>query len=468
MNPNKTLLILASVMASPMIFGWAGDAHALTTIEMLGKNIFFDEISIPGNKQSCSSCHDGAKGGTLPDSAVNKTTVVAPGAKPHAVGNIKPPTNAYASFSAPFRTFNPGPAPIPPWEGGNFWDGRAEGCGATTSTPSIDCPSGRPAGNVSQTITLSDLPTSKQLAYKKYLGPTADQALNPFPNSVEQNIREKNVCQRVKTAKYKALYDQAFGEAIDCGPNPKDNPAYRTSYKRIAVALAAWQASTDVNSFSSKRDEALRQDPEKRFPLVGLSGEENLGHDLFYGLNDTGKNPTGKNANCALCHNGVPEGQAADPRGEKAQQLYSDNRYHNIGTPFNREIPTVLKGEKTGLTAHVTNVAAGHFRTPTLRNAAKGAGASFTKAYAHNGWFKSLKSLVHFYNTRDVLPKCESLGTANATEKEALAKTCWPAPEFPATAAAGIIGNLGLTGTEEDAIVAYMETLSDQHTPTKP
>ena len=115
-------------------------------------------------------------------------------------------------------------------------------------------------------------------------------------------------------------------------------------------------------------------------------------------------------------------------------------------------------------------MATGHFRTPTLRNVGKGASASFTKAYTHNGWFKSLKSLVHFYNTRDLLTKCDELipPISNATEKEALANNCWPRPEFPATAAAGIIGNLGLSGAEEDALVAYMETLTDQHTPAKP
>ena len=30
----------------------------------------------------------------------------------------------------------------------------------------------------------------------------------------------------------------------------------------------------------------------------------------------------------------------------------------------------------------------------------------FVKAYGHNGYFKSLKAIVHFYNTRDVLPRC--------------------------------------------------------------
>ena len=33
---------------------------------------------------------------------------------------------------------------------------------------------------------------------------------------------------------------------------------------------------------------------------------------------------------------------------------------------------------------------------------------NFVKAYMHNGYFKSLKEVVHFYNTRDVLPRCEA------------------------------------------------------------
>jgi cytochrome c peroxidase len=459
MHVHTTSFIVASVVVTPLVF-WSAGAAALTPIELLGKHIFFDQISIPGNKQACASCHDPAKGGILPHAAINGSTVVAPGAKPHAVGSIKTPSNAYASFSPPFRAGNFGP--IPPWEGGNFWDGRAEGCGATGGP----CPAASPAGAVSETIMLSDLPLAKQADYEQYLGPTADQALNPFPNDVEQNSREKNVCQRVKTAKYKHLYEQAFDEAIDCSPQPQDDPAYKTSYKRLAGALAAWQASNDVNSFSSKRDMALLTDADGTFPLDDFTDQENLGHDLFYGITST-LNPPGKRARCNACHNGVPQGEPTDPTGEAPHQLYTDHRYHHIGVPFNREIPGVAKGEKTGLAAHVTNVEPGNFKTATLRNVAKGLSAAFTKAYTHNGWFKSLASLVHFYNTRDVLVPCEALGITDATEREALQNNCWPAPEFP-NPARGVVGNLGLTLEEEAAIVAYLKTLTDEHTPTKP
>ena len=46
----------------------------------------------------------------------------------------------------------------------------------------------------------------------------------------------------------------------------------------------------------------------------------------------------------------------------------------------------------------------------------------FVKAYMHNGYFKSLKEVVHFYNTRDTLPKCD---TGSPREKV----SCWPHPE---------------------------------------
>jgi cytochrome c peroxidase len=463
-------LLAASVAA--MLLLASGGAMALTPLEELGKNVFFDEkLSRPANKQACASCHNPAKGWTLPNSAINKTTVVAPGAAPKALGSIKPPQSAYASLHPMFQPAPGFGAALPAWGGGNFWDGRAEGCGAESSVP---CRVAPPGGAVSETITQADVPSQ----YHEHLGPTADQALNPFPNDVEQNIREKSVCQAVKTAKYKALYKAAYGSNIDCSPV---NDRYRTSYKRIAVALAAWQSSKEVNSFSSKRDKALAADGDKKFPLDSLTDLENKGHDIFYGIKSA-FNPDGKNARCTACHNGLPNELAPppptpvpDPEGVHPEQLYTDHRYHNIGLPFNREIPGVARGVKVGLSAHVkaTDVTPGFFKTPTLRNVGKGASSSFTKAYGHNGYFKTVKQIVHFYNTRDSKKPCAD---ANATAAEALAADCWPSAEFPenmagapgAPPAFDFIGNLGLSSQEEDAIVAYLNTLSDQFTVSAP
>jgi cytochrome c peroxidase len=83
------------------------------------------------------------------------------------------------------------------------------------------------------------------------------------------------------------------------------------------------------------------------------------------------------------------------------------------------------------------------------------------KDYGHNGYFKTLEGIVHFYNTRDVLDTCPDA----YTEAEALAADCWPAAEYPDTVNTDELGNLGLTPDEEAAIVAYLKTLSDGFMP---
>ena len=101
----------------------------------------------------------------------------------------------------------------------------------------------------------------------------------------------------------------------------------------------------------------------------------------------------------------------------------------------------------------------GKHKVPTLRNVAKGFNdKGTTKAYSHNGYFKSLKSIVHFYNTRDVKDECPDEFTLEA---DALKMNCWPAAEVSANVNTEELGNLGLTDEEEDAIVAFMIALSD-------
>jgi hypothetical protein len=47
-------------------------------------------------------------------------------------------------------------------------------------------------------------------------------------------------------------------------------------------------------------------------------------------------------------------------------------------------------------------------------NVAKRPRSSFIKGYMHNGYFKSLEEVVHFYNTRDALAVCpEALGNGD-------------------------------------------------------
>lgn len=430
--PGVSLLAFLSMAGSGM-------AAELEPIQQLGKFLFFDNISVP-QRMSCSTCHDPLAGWTFKNSGVNLHQVAVTGADPHTAGALKPPSNAYASFIVPFQTCGAGPTG---WCGGNFWNGRAEG------NDSAQFPGGR-TEHIGPDDVLED--------YIKYLGPVADQALNPFGNPVEQNIEREAVCRHVESAKYAELFKIVWKEPVNCSNGEVDK-----NFKRIAVSLAAYQASDEVNSFSSKRDIALGADSDGKFPLDDFTDQENRGHDLFYSTFFRPL-PDGKFANCALCHNDNPAHNGTEP-----EQLYSDDSYHNIGTPRNYEIPGSPEPDE-GLAGHTGDPAhTAEFKTPTLRNVDKRIDQDFIKAYTHNGWFKSLESIVHFYNTAAIKTKCPEDVT---TAKDALAQNCWPAPEHPATAVPTVfpilIGNLRLTPEDEAAIVAYLKTFTDTETPTPP
>jgi cytochrome c peroxidase len=155
--------------------------------------------------------------------------------------------------------------------------------------------------------------------------------------------------------------------------------------------------------------------------------------------------------------------------------LFTDFTFDNVGLPINPANPfyraTVSNPQGTrwrdeglgGLlktsgkyagqaTAHV-----GKHRVPTLRNVDLRPSPNFVKAYGHNGYFKSLDAIVHFYNTRDVLPAC-----SGGTDRAGI--DCWPEPEIAANINRVDFGALRLSREEEAAVVAFLRTLSDGYT----
>jgi cytochrome c peroxidase len=90
----------------------------------------------------------------------------------------------------------------------------------------------------------------------------------------------------------------------------------------------------------------------------------------------------------------------------------------------------------------------GKFKTPTLRNIAKGS----NKRFMHNGAFTTLEQVVDFYNTRD----------------DSKSRGKWARPEYDDNLQKGWLGNLGLTQKEQAALVAFMKTLSDGYTSSSP
>ena len=287
------------------------------------------------------------------------------------------------------------------WVGGMFWDGRAAGW------------------------TLGD--------------PLAEQAQGPFLNPLEQALPAASyVVDRVCASNYSDLFRSV------CGNDICDDVS--EAYECIARSIAAYERSSEVSQFSSKYDAYLAGQ-------ATLTEQEASGLELF----------EGKRAKCAACH--VPP-------------LFTDYTYDNLGVPRNPQNPFYFEPEwnpdeldwvDEGLGGFLRAVGQpsyeselGKQKVSTLRNVDKRPGPGFVKAYGHNGYFKSLESIVHFYNTRDVKPRCDDSFT---TEKEALAQGCWPVPEIEQNVNTDELGNLGLSAEEEAAIVAFMKTLSDGYVP---
>jgi cytochrome c peroxidase len=105
--------------------------------------------------------------------------------------------------------------------------------------------------------------------------------------------------------------------------------------------------------------------------------------------------------------------------------------------------------------------------TPPQCPTTEAPGPYFQKEFFHNGYIKSLKQLVHFYNTRDVFPFDVTSGNCprGTTEKV----NCWPRPEVPNPKVIDMtVGMLGLTDREEDLIVIFLQTLTDGFTTPYP
>jgi cytochrome c peroxidase len=110
----------------------------------------------------------------------------------------------------------------------------------------------------------------------------------------------------------------------------------------------------------------------------------------------------------------------------------------------------------------------------------------FVKAYMHNGVFKSLKDVVHFYNKRNIavdaggkeiafdLRKGPPVGyTALFPPPEVLENVqnvagVTPAQATTATESNGQVGNLQLSSQQEDDLVNFLKILNDGYTKPNP
>lgn len=408
-------LIPFSALASPEPV-----MNELSDIERLGEFLYFDEdLSEPAG-QSCASCHDPAFGFADPDADLPVSEGVILG----LFGGRNSPASAYAMYS-PVMYFDDVEGL---WIGGQFWDGRATGA------------------------DLGD--------------PLADQAVGPFLNPVEMaNTSKAQVIDDVKASEYAGLFEQVWGagslDHVDA------------AYDQVGLSIAAFERTQLFGQFSSKYDTYLAaclagggtmDDCAKGIGKVAekvgkkfFASEEWYGFQLFVGENNNdGILQKGEGAMCAACHvadwtevadYGLPVQTPAWAPAGFVPPVFTDFTFDNLGVPKSEHALLVNADVDLGLGAIVGNPAEnGKFKVMTVRNIA------LTAPYAHNGYFMTLKDIVHFYNTRDV-PGSLKMGAS------------WDMPEYPDTVNFDELGNLGLSDTDEDALVEFMKTLSDGYKP---
>ena len=243
-----------------------------------------------------------------------------------------------------------------------------------------------------------------------------EQAKGPFLNSIEMQMPDPaSVIDRIlENPDYVERMRDLYGAQIFDDKN--------AAYNAVADAISSFERTTTFASFDSKFDRV--QSGHAKF-----TAQERDGERLF------------RTKGCVRCHH---------IGGDLS--LFTNYKYENIGVPINSQV-RLANGKGLEFVDHglLSNPAVndssqdGRFRVPTLRNVA------VTAPYMHNGVFRDLKTVVHFYNTRDIV------GAKNPETGQK-----WQPSEVTVNRVGGRrIGTLHASNREEDAIVAFLRTLTD-------
>jgi cytochrome c peroxidase len=445
-------------------------------VQTLGKLMNFDLNMSPFRDQACGSCHMPYAGFSGPIPSVNLTMVAFPGTFQFRAGKRTAQRYTYAPWF-PVLSFN---ETQQLFFGGNFWDSRATG------------------------FLLQN--------------PDAEQAQHPPVDTQEMGFPDTAcVALRLSQAVYRPLFEQVWGagsftisfpqnaEAICATPggaavfgtnttpvmlSPADRTRANTIFNHWGQSLDAYERSMQVSPFTSKFDSFLKD-------RTGLTADEMAGFLLFNGkgncnschvdgrgttltpnLTDTSDEASVKPL--FTCFGSANEGLPLNPRDAFYYQTTPDF-FNFTPNPFgfgyrDLGLGTFLRsgfGAAPNPNSEWIPLAPsvdGQFQVSTARNVAmvppqcpttEAPGPYFQKGFFHNGYIKSLKQLVHFYNTRDLFrfPVTSGHCPAGKTEKV----DCWPMPEV-INNLDKTTGNLGLTDQEENQIVIFLQTLTDGFT----
>ena len=436
---------------------------AMRQVQLLGKIELYDKnLSVNGN-QACTFCHMPYTSFTGPISSVNALPVAYPGSVQYRFGKRKPNAYAYSPLF-PVLRYNQTQANF---YGGNFWDGRATGY-------KLQNPDAEQAQDPVRDTQEMGMPDSACIVYRLALGkyrPVFEAVWGPQAFAINWPSETGAICNTPAGA-------AAFGG----NPEPVnltavDRGRSNATFDQYALSITAYEGSPAVSAFSSKFDASLAG-------TATLTPNEQAGYNLFRGK-----------GNCNSCHldgrgSALVPGETDNSNAASVAPVFTDFTSANLGLPKNladpfyyETVPDCFKFTPNPAGFGFTDLGMGSFlastsnpnsdwtplapkfdgfmQVATARNVDMRPCPKFVKAYMHNGYLKSLKAVVHFYNTRDVYAYPVPSGSCPAGTIEKV--NCWPQPEVPQTKDM-TVGNLGLTAHEEDQIVAFLKTLTDGFT----
>jgi cytochrome c peroxidase len=448
--------------------------------QLLGKLMNFDENMSPLRNRACSFCHLPYAGFGPPIPSVNLTAIAYPGSFEFRFGKRNPQRYTYAPFF-PVLNYNQTQGLF---FGGNFWDSRATGylLGSPDAEQAQHPPVDTQEHALPDTACIAFRLTTA--AYRPLFETVwgAGSLIISFPGNTEQ------ICDTPGGA---SIFG---GSATPIALTPEDRTKANNVFDHWGNSLDQYEASPDVSAFSSKLDAFLDGD-------TMLTKDEEAGMELFNGKGNCnschvdGRGTTLKPGNQPdhsatasvspkfTCFGSANEGLPLNPRDAFYYQTTPDF-FGFTGNPFGfgyRDLGmgTFLRsgfGAAPNPNSDWTQFAPttdGQFQVSTARNVAMtppqcptteaGPTPYFQKEFFHNGYIKSLKQLVHFYNTRDKKEFVFNVTSGHCPAGTIEKVNCWPMPEVKNNIDM-TTGNLDLSDKEEDQIVAFLQTLTDGFT----
>jgi cytochrome c peroxidase len=459
------------------------------TVEVLGKLLNFDQNMSPNKNEACGFCHMPYAGFSGPIPSVNLTMVAYPGSARNRANKRTAQRYPYAP-DFPVLEYNPVQGLF---FGGNFWDSRATGYKLQSADaeqaqhPPVD--TGEMGFADTACIAFRLQSAEYKFLFEEVWGDSLDIR---FPGNT------KRICDTPGGA---AILGAS---ATPIALTPEDRAKANSVYDHWGQSLSKYERALGLSAFSSKFDAFLAN-------AYTLSADEMAGYKLFDGKGNC--NSCHLDGRSTLCED-QPHGCSAQSSsladtGTKAlvRPVFTCFGSANEGLPLNPRVAYFYenKPDQYGFTPNPYGFAYrdlglgnflrsgfgsapnpnaewiqyaplvdGQMQVATARNAAltptqcpttEAPGPYFQKEFFHNGYIKSLKQLVHFYNTRDVYQNHVTSGHCppGTTEKV----DCWPMPEVPNNIDM-TTGKLGLTDQEESQIVAFLLTLTDGFTTPYP